>query len=68
MNGRTNKQINERTNKNVLQDFVPFGAAAQKRMNSRMNSLHGRRYMVSVTQAPWFTIIWEFDVERSSGR
>ena len=30
MNGRTNKQINERTDKNVLQDFVPFGAAAQK--------------------------------------
>ena len=29
--GRTNKQTNERKSPCVLQDFVPFGAAAQKR-------------------------------------
>ena len=31
--GRTNKQTDERKSPCVLQDFVPFGAAAQKLIN-----------------------------------
>ena len=32
-NGRTNERTDERKSPCVLQDFVPFGAAAQKALN-----------------------------------
>ena len=41
--GRTNKRTNERKSPCVLQDFVPFGAAAQK-PTGRPRAICGQRY------------------------
>ena len=46
-NKQTNKQTNERTDKQkspcVLQDFVPFGAAAQKLEHGKLDEQAARR-------------------------
>ena len=45
-NGRTNERTDERKSPCVLQDFVPFGAAAQKKKKKKIvaKALDGQRY------------------------
>ena len=57
-NKRTNKRTNERKSPCVLQDFVPFGAAAQKVAKAS----DGQRYPL-----PLCEYMWMCDSERGSG-